>query len=288
MSQQKIIQSQVELVNTLKFIAQAFEEISVMRMRKVRESVVDSREFVKQISTVFHDVKSSYQEKIKELMAHKKLAGAQPAVEDKKLAILISANSKLYGEVVNTVFQRFYESSKASNVDLLIIGKLGKELYERETDKKNYLYFEIPDSEVFIQDIQAIMYHLIRYDDIDVYYAHFENILHQSALVSNITGDEPFEVEEAATKQESTKFFFEPDLEEILTVFKTQVFIALFKQTVHEAHLAHFASRVTAMEQALINVERQSQILYSEQRKAHKQEENKKILERVAGRLLYK
>lgn len=287
MSQQKNIQSQVELVNTLKFIAQAFEEISVMRMRKVRESVVDSREFVKQISTVFHDVKSSYQEKIKELMKNKKLAGAQSPVVDKKLSILISANSKLYGEVVNTVFQRFYEASKAPNVDLLIIGKLGKELYERESDKKNYLYFEIPDSEVFIQDIQAIMYHLIRYDDIDVYYAHFENILHQDALVSNITGDEPFEVEESSPNQEVTKFFFEPDLEEILTVFKTQVFIALFKQTIHEAHLAHYASRVTAMEQALVNVERQSQILYSEQRKAHKQEENKKILERVAGRLLY-
>lgn len=288
MSQQKIIQSQVELVNTLKFIAQAFEEISVMRMRKVRQSVVDSREFVKQISTVFHDVKSSYQEKIRELMLHKKLAGAQPAVENKKLAILISANSKLYGEVINTVFQRFYEFSKSPNVDLLIIGKLGKELYERESDKKNYLYFEIPDTDVFIQDIQAIMYHLIRYDDIDVYYAHFENILHQSALVSNITGDEPFEVEETAPVKNQTKFFFEPDLEEILTVFKTQVFIALFKQTVHEAHLAHYASRVTAMEQALVNVERQSQILYSEQRKAHKQEENKKVLERVAGRLLYK
>jgi hypothetical protein len=40
------------------------------------------------------------------------------------------------------------------------------------------------------------------------------------------------------------------------------------------------------MEQALVHIERQSQILYSDQRKARKQEENKKILERIAGRSL--
>jgi len=286
MSQLKQIQEEGELVNTLKFIAQAFEEISVLRMRKVRESVVNSREFVKEISTVFYDVKASYQEKINHLIEKKQLAGAQPAATS-RLAILISANSKLYGEVVNSVFEKFYSSSQDQDTDLLIIGRLGKELYERQEKKKKYLYFEIPDAQVFVQDIQTIMYHLIRYDDIDVYYAHFESILHQTPLVSNITGNEPFAVEGTTPRKEITKFFFEPDLEEILTVFKTQVFIALFKQTIHEAHLAHYASRVTAMEQALVHIERESQILYSEQRKAKKQEENKKVLERVAGRRLY-
>lgn len=286
MSQLKQIQSEVELVNTLKFIAQAFEEISVMRMRKVRTSVVNAREFVKEISTVFYDVKSSYQEKIKALMANKKISGEQPVV-GKKLAIFISANSKLYGEVISSVFRDFYEHTQDSDTDLLIIGRVGKELYERQQLKKKYLYFEIPDSEVFVQDIQAIMYHLIRYENINVYYAHFENILTQKPFTSNISGDEPFEVEDKTPHKEMTHFFFEPSMEEILTVFKTQVFIALFKQTIHEAHLAHFASRVTAMEQALIHIETQSGILYSEQRKARKQDENKKVLERIAGRKLY-
>lgn len=285
MSQLKKIESEVELINTLRFISQAFEEISVMRMKKVRQSVINAREFVKEISTVFYDVKNSYQDKIKQLIEKKKLAGAQ-APAGKSLAIFISANSKLYGEVITSVFKDFYKSTQGKDTDLLIIGRLGRELYERQRSKKRYLYFEIPDSEVFVQDIQAIMYHLIRYDDINVFYAHFENILHQNSIVSNISGDQPFAVEKSSTK-ESTRFVFEPDMEKILTVFKTQVFIALFKQTVHEAHLAHYASRVTTMEQALIHIERQQQILYSEQRKARKQEENKKILERIAGRSIY-
>jgi ATP synthase F1 gamma subunit len=308
------INADIELTQTFKFIAQAFEEISVMRMRKVRESVVNAREFVDALSTTFYDVKSSYKDKITHLVSKKELVN-DPNKKDKKLSVLISANTKLYGEVVLSVFNVFNENVSDSDTDVLIVGRLGKELYEKQDLKKKYLYYEISDSQVYLQDIENIMFQLVKYDNIDVYYAHFENILTQVPMTSNISGDQPFKIPDTSkeeklediketlqdrvqggtgpskltvTSPNNVKFVFEPDLEDILKVFRTQVFVSLFKQTVHEAHLAHFASRVTAMEQALSSIEKQQKILYSEQRKFKKMVENRKNLERIAGRKLYR
>lgn len=285
MSKIKQLQSDIELVHTLKFIAQAFEEISVMRMKRVRQSVLNSREFVRELSEVFFDVKASYKDEIKRLLIERKLANYKTA--GKKLTVFVSANNKLYGEIIQTVFNSFYEAVKHEETNILIIGRLGRELYEKKMDKKPYIYFEISDSQIFFQDITAIMYHLVQFDNIDVFYAHFENILNQNAVISNISGDQPFALEKEANIKDNAKFVFEPEIKEILNYFKTQVFVALFKQTIHEAHLAHFASRVNEMESALTHIETQSQILYSEQRKAKKLEEDKKSLERIAGRNMW-
>jgi ATP synthase F1 gamma subunit len=300
------INSDIELVTTFKFIAQAFEEISVMRMRKVRQSVLNAREFIENLSDVFYDVKASYEDKIQHMLKEKKLS-ADPLKQNKKLSVLVSANAKLYGEVVFSVFSKFYENVQNNDEDIIIIGRLGKELYDKQPNPKPYLYFEISDAEIFLQDIQNIMYHLVKYDDIDVYYAHFENILSQRPNISNISGSKPFEIKNTPKSESNSepqqaagevkeeqfgrnlKFVFEPQIEDVLAFFKAQVFIALFKQTIHESHLAHYASRVTAMEEALTHIDQQAQLLYADRRKFKKLAADKKTLERIAGRtLLYK
>jgi len=103
--------------------------------------------------------------------------------------------------------------------------------------------------------------------------------------VENVSGNQELELD--GKKREVMHFLFEPSLEKILAFFETQIFTSMFKQTVHESHLSLFASRINAMESALQNITSQLIILGSEKRRTKKLMDNKKQLERVAGRLLW-
>jgi len=83
--------------------------------------------------------------------------------------------------------------------------------------------------------------------------------------------------------QKEYDFIFEPSLEKLLNFFETQVFSSLFKQTVTEAELARLASRIKAMEQAIVFITTRMENLSSAQRRAKRNLENRKQLERVAG-----
>ena len=114
-------------------------------------------------------------------------------------------------------------------------------------------------------------------------------MMNQSSQFTSITGDMPSNRADAANRPAGTvMYLFEPDLEKIVAFFETQIFSNLFKQTVHESHLARLASRITAMEQALERIENQEKILYSNKRKTIRLTENKVQLERVAGIGLWK
>ncbi len=278
----------IELINTLKLITQAYQEISVMRMKEMKIWVLAARQFLDALSEVFYDVRSSYNKQITAVLAKKKkqrdLVRSQEA---KELTVLISASSKLYGDIVDKVFRNFLASLNKADTDILIIGKLGKRLFDEVNLKRKYLYFEIPESEVTVDDLKPIIFNLVKYNKINVYYGRYDSVITQHAEVSNITGDEPFKLapdsSSKSANQSNVRFIFEPNLEKILEFFQTQVFSALFKQTVHEAHLAHLASRVKAMEEAINNIEATRIKLDMEKRRMVRTLENRKILERISG-----
>lgn len=261
-----------------------------MRMKKMRVWVLAARQFLTELSDVFYDVRSNYQRQIEELLAKKKQQQLIPKQQSKELSVFVSANSKLYGDIIDRVFEKFAASIKEKPTDVMIIGKLGKSLYEQAGLSHQYLYFEVPDSEVKVEDLKPIIFNLLKYNKINVYYGEFENVITQNPTVANITGDDPFKLvggKQRDKKETNIKYLFEPSLEKILDFFQTQVFSSLFKQTMHEAHLAHFASRIRAMEEAINNIDGARVKLNSERKRLQRTIENRKVLERIAGLSLW-
>src|SRR5258708_40304316 len=138
------------------------------------------------------------------------------------------------------------------NVDIAIVGKTGKELYDTSSINHPYTFFDLPDVLHSMEELKPLISHILQYEHVTVFYGRFVNIVTQEAAYTSISGDEQVETIEKQERPKEYGFIFEPSIEEVLDFFETQIFSSLFKQTIVEAELARLASRIKAMEQAIV------------------------------------
>ena len=328
MQYKKLIQSEIDFTKTFRLIAQAYEEIAVMKMRKVRASVLQAREYFEKLSEVFADGKAAKERLKKEqekktnrnkklqtgenlsilseqIIAQKSIAALAKMLNKKysatkatsvklnrTVSVFLSANTTLYGDIIQRIFKFFIADIKKKETDVIIIGRLGRRLYEELENKKPYLYFEIPDFEVNLENLKPVIFHIVKYKTIMVYYGKFENVVNQQAVVSNISGDQPFTLKEDKKSEVrpeiEIKFLFEPSLDSILAFFEDLITSSLFRQTVYETQLARWASRIMAMEKAQVNIENQIKRLKFLETKINRIDQQKKQLERFSGISLWR
>ena len=299
MEEKHKLAEELNLAQSLQILATAYEEISVMKMRIARDSVLHTRDFLSALSEVFINVKSSYLKKQKN--EHNKgkdstdvLQFSTHKTNGQKVFVLLSATNKLYGDIVYKTFQLFKNSlQKPEEVAIVIVGKTGKEMYTAAFPQKKYTYFDLPDIVPNVETLKPIISYILQYEHVTIFYGRFVNVVTQEAIASSISGDEPLKNAEEngdthILDQQKYGFIFEPSLETLLNFFETQIFSSLFKQTIAEEELARLASRIKAMEQAIVFINTRIDGLTTAQRRAKRQMENAKQLERVAGISLWK
>jgi ATP synthase F1 gamma subunit len=243
---------------------------------------------------VYVDLKTSYGREVKELLDKMKKGDKRilPTLQKngKSLLVYLSSNGRLYGSVTQKTYKLFIEEVKKEHipaVDIVIIGKAGKEMFDNSGIKKPYEYFEIPDTTVEIDHIIKLMQKFLQYEQVNVFYGKFGNVVKQTPIETSISGEDIFETETPVDIPREDRFIFEPTLEKILHFFETQIMANLFSQTLLENQLARHASRVSAMEEALVNIEEESKKLHQEQTKIKHLMQNKKQLETMGGLLLW-
>ena len=290
MAQRKLIEEDLQSLNSIKDLAESYEEIAVIRMQKIKDSVIRTRGFLVSISDIYVDLKSSYNLEVKDLMKRMKkrektlLTSLQK--NGKVLFVYLSSNGKLYGSVTQKTYRLFMNDLRKpenKNCDIIIIGNAGKEMFEGSSEKKPYKYFEIPDTKVSIEHIKELMVEFLKYEKVFVYYGKFGNVVNQNPIASSITGEEIFETEVPTVTKREDKFIFEPSLEKIYHFFETQIMANLFSQTLLENQLARHASRVNSMESALINIEEETKKLKKMQVRLKHLVQEKKQMETIAG-----
>lgn len=288
----KGIKSDFELLGALRTVSEAYEEIAVIRMRRVKSSVLSTREFLLKIGDIFANLRN-YEKKIKELekLENKKKKDVKskegkPLEEfDRKgtVSILLAPNSKMYGDIVLRTYRVFREKVSKADTDIVILGKVGKEFYEKESSKRAYTYFDIPDSGVTIDDLKPVIYHVSHYETIDVYFGKFESFITQTPVFQNLLGQEI----EAKSNQDFYGYIYEPSFGSVKAFFETQIFASLLKQSVFEGQLGRYASRVKAMELALENIDNTTRGLKNSLRRVQRQVENRKQLGIISGLSLW-
>lgn len=291
MAQRKIILEEIQALNSLKDLAESYEEIAVIRMQKIKDSVIKTRNFLTKISDVYVDLKSSYGREVHELLERRKKGDKHilPTLQKngKTLLVYLSSNGRLYGSVTQKTFKLFVQDLKAeadpSKDDILVIGSAGKEMFENSSVKKQFEYFDIPDTRVEVDHIKQLMQKFVQYEKVYVYYGKFGNVVRQSAFATSITGEDIFETETVAQVPREDRFIFEPTLEKIFHFFETQIMANLFSQTLLENQLARHASRVNAMEEALVHIEEESKKLNQQTTRIKHLLQNKKQLETISG-----
>ncbi len=290
MPQKNKIMEDLEALNSLKDLASSYEEIAVVRMQKIRDSVLKSRDFLSDLSDVFVDLKASYLREIKELLEKRKKGDKTilPILQKngKNLMVYVSSNGRLYGSVTQKVFRLFMQDLKkpeSEKADIVVVGEAGRDMLDAAKIGKPFEYFEIPDTDVSLTHIKKLVQKFLIYEKVYIYYGKFSNVVKQNPISTSITGDNIFETENLVETPREDRFIFEPVLEKIFHFFETQIMANLFSQTILENQLARHASRVDAMEEALVHIEEETKKINVLRNRIKHQTQDRKQLETISG-----
>lgn len=251
----KDIEQEMLETNSLQSLTEIYGEIAAIRMKKIRSSVLANRSFLSSIESIFKDVLASYTARLSERAARGKLKEGTKVTllshNGKTVAVLISANTGFYGEVLKEVYRKFIAEIRKNNFEVTIIGKLGRSLFLEEEPNRPYTYFDLPDYGVDSKKLEEAIKHLVPYEEIKIYYGKYQSIVTQTPEVSAISSGTSISGSAGVPR---TEFIFEPSVEKILIFFETQIFGSLFEQDLRESQLAKFASRILAMDKASENI----------------------------------
>jgi len=250
----------IQIVNlrAIQNITDVYQQVAAMRMRKIKDTVIQNRKFYESLSEVYMETQRFYS-KTKALAA--KGARYSPMLVEKtngkSVAVLITANTGLYGSVVKDVFDLFVKDHKDSNSDLVVVGRLGRNWIQALKLPKPFKYFDLQDGIEYIDaGIKLIFDYVSNYSDIMVYHGLFKNITNQPAKATKVTQKTAqTEAESPETPGGQTlSFIFEPTIERVLISFEEQLVYSFFDQSIYESALAKFGSRMMSLDTATQNV----------------------------------
>src|SRR5258706_2743951 len=122
--QKKDLEQELDLTDNLKSLATAYEQISVMKMQEIRGSVVQTRTFMAGLSDLYYAISSSYRKQLQQLLEEQKKAKEKGMTDPRfkkngrEAYVLLSANNKLYGDIVPKTISLFLEKVETSSADL--------------------------------------------------------------------------------------------------------------------------------------------------------------------------
>jgi F-type H+-transporting ATPase subunit gamma len=245
----KQIENEISELVSLNDITKAYALISSIMIKRVRESVLKSRDFLDSIFDIFNEVFYSYKKEVMSLAikGRGKKGITFLSHNGRTVCVFLSSNTRLYGDVVVDTFNNFLREIREKDVEATIIGRYGLILFRQVEKGRPYTYFDFPDNEIDTKQLMSIISHLVQYEEIHLYYPKFENVITQRPSVFKISAGST--ITEARPKEfKYVSYIFEPSLEDILIFFETEIFTSVFEQTIRESQLAKFASRLVAMD----------------------------------------
>lgn len=276
----------------LKALVEAYEEIAANQMQKVRQSVLQSREFMDGVTTIFTKVRNSYEKQIAALQKSGRKHVEEFSVlprNNKTVAVFVSANSGLFGDIVERTFKMFVEYVNTNQgqsgkvIDPVIIGKLGLRMLNDRKINLLYNYFDFPDDRVDYDSINMMMRYLLQYERILVFHGQFRSLVYQEAISTGVSGHELVASQQVSSADEKVSYLFEPSLKEVLQTFEGEILSSIFAQAMHESQLAKFASRMFNLDRSMENIENRMKALNIERRQVEHQINSRKQLGRIAG-----
>jgi ATP synthase F1 gamma subunit len=285
MISKKQIKAESDGLVSLQGLVEVYEEVASGRMQKVRNAVLQSRQFLEGLLEVFKRIKAAY-------IQHPETMTVTRPRNGKTVAVFVSANSGLYGDIVDRTFEMFCQMVKKENPDIVILGKLGLKMMNDKLSGKLYNYYDFSDEGVDIESFQMIMRYLVQFEKILVFYGKFKTILYQEPVMTSVSGDAEVAVTDVVIgpdtqKQVTRQYLFEPSIEEIAKVFNGEILASIFEQTLHESQLAKFASRMLALDKSEENIEKRLALINQEKVRLLHKVQNKKQLSTMSGLSLW-
>jgi ATP synthase F1 gamma subunit len=270
------INQEIQQLLSFNILVETYEEIAASRMRRIRASVLQSRDFITELSSIFSELKTNYKKQFNALVkkhSHTSSGTALRQKNHKTLVILLSANTGLYGNILQTTVNSFIDYVNKNECDVAIVGRYGRRIFENVNPGWEFTYFDFPDKALSSEDTAKILEKLLAYSNVYIFHGKFISIVKQEPTMATISTDN---ISDSMNTEAVVRYFFEPSLEEILVFFEEEIFAAVFEQAVHESELAKFASRMVTLDNATENIRERVKKVEMMKRLIHHRTLNKK------------
>lgn len=280
------IDAQINSLNTLLQVTQTYALVSSKQVNKIRDTVIKNRDYTKSVYDIFQQVVASYSAQITELVRHNK-KNAEEALtflphNGKTVFVLVSANTGLFGSIIDNTFSYMIKNLKNSGAEVTVIGRLGRAMLQSVAPNAPFTYFDYPDYGENNENFSKIVSHLVQYDEIIVFYAQFQSMIKQDPVKFQIASQTP--LAQPADKSQNKQYIFEPSLVDILKFFESEIFTSVLDQVMRESQLAKSASRVVAMDRSTKNIQEELKKSRMVQNRLRHLRENKKQLNTLISR----
>jgi ATP synthase F1 gamma subunit len=250
---------EISNLQNLSSVVETYKTIAASSMRRIRKSVLENREFMAGLADIFREVKAAYAKEITEARASGRVVREEVASvrkSKKTVFVLLSANTGLYGDIIARTFTYFAGEWEKSKPDAVIVGKIGKLLFENKYSHHPFRYFDFPDDRIDTESLKVITKEINLYERVVVFHGRFKNFFVQEAVSNYVSGEVPTEAKTGQEEAELPNYLFEPSYEAVATFFETEIFASSLEQLFYESRLSKLASRIALLDGATIQINR--------------------------------
>lgn len=284
------IKNEIQELSLLEVVTRAFSEIASLRMKTTRTSVLTNRDFLSDLASIFDEVRASYEREAMSVARAKGKGNKEKITflshNGKNVALLISANAGLYGSIVKETMDMFVRDIKDTDIELTVVGRQGQGYLNSTLPNRPYTYFDVPDEGIEPKHMSPLIRHIVKYDEIHVYFGRFQNVVQQVPTKLVISSHSNRDAE-GGTSASHRSYRFEPSLAAVLEFFETEMFASLFEQSVRESSLAKYASRILSLDEASQRVGEEKAKLSLRHLSLIHREVNRKQLNSLSGILFH-
>lgn len=290
MINKQTVQQELDQLQGLIMLVETYETIAGTSVRRIRNSVLANRTFHMGLNRMFREITTAYKKEVEYMMKKNKIKTQGSDVSlirrtKQTVFMVLSANTGLYGDVINRTFAAFMAEIKRTQGDAVIVGRMGKIFFENMMPGSPFTYFDFPDNSIAIENLKQISEFLAQYEKVIAFYGVFKNLLTQEVRASIVSGAElSTEKTEGQTVQ---PYFFEPSLEEITLFFENEIFASLLEQVFQESRLAKLAARMVLLDRAIIAIEGEIKHTILKKQQVHHRTANRQLLNSLSGVMLW-
>lgn len=230
------IKKSAETGHALEEMSEAYAELSVIRLDRIRVKIERNRVFALQLAQTFHEVRATV---------------AQFKMPERKkkdsLTLIICSNLGFFLDMETRLVQSFMNSRPYG--DLIMIGRSGSEIL------RNCGYMSQFENVIFSHDLPTpaelnkVAEKVAEYDRVVVYYPQFHTVGVQEPAIVDVSGGQATKLT-AATIGPKRPYILEPEAPKMLAFFESQISRLLLEQSILESELSRVAARLMMMDSA--------------------------------------
>jgi ATP synthase F1 gamma subunit len=235
------IQGELGQVRTVEDLTEVFESISSIRIARIRDRVIMSKEFFSELWKTYSGLRVDPKQR---------LARSHLTISNKEVFLAVTAEGKLSSDADDQIANAMTAAqAQHPDADLIVIGSHGQQqLAQRGVHIT--AAFPLPQSD-FNFNVSDIVEALNTYKHITVFYQTYESLRVQNVVsLSLISAIQNLGEDVEGETVSSHDYIFEPNIDEIADYMESVMMGVALIQIIMESKLAQYASRFNAMSSA--------------------------------------